>query len=360
VDDVATNDLLAERPPVRDYSLTGPRTTWAAEHGLVNAAWYRPDIPRKTLKGLMERTDGPATRDTALWLGLMGATGIGAILSWRSWKSLPFLAAYGVLYGSGSDSRWHEMGHGTAFRDQRVNGAVYQLASFMLFRNPTVWRWSHARHHTDTIIVGSDPEIIAQRPVRFRDLVYNVFPVKAHAQSLRNMVRYARGRVNADERSFVPEGEIPKVVREARIQLSVLAGACAVAAGTRSVLPLLLVGFPAVYGGIFFQFFGLTQHAGLAEDVLDHRLNTRTVRMNPVFRFLYSNMNYHTEHHMFPNVPYHALPQLHELVKDDLPKVYANTWEAYREIIPALWRQRTDPDHYVRLELPVRAPAALG
>ena len=27
--------------------------------------------------------------------------------------------------------------------------------------------------------------------------------------------------------------------------------------------------------------YGLTQHAGLAEDVLDHRLNCRTVYMNP-------------------------------------------------------------------------------
>ena len=63
--------------------------------------------------------------------------------------------------------------------------------------------------------------------------------------------------------------------------------------------------------------FGLTQHAGLAEDVLDHRLNSRTVYMNPVFRFLYWNMNYHVEHHMFPMVPYHALPALHAEMKAD-------------------------------------------
>ena len=31
--------------------------------------------------------------------------------------------------------------------------------------------------------------------------------------------------------------------------------------------------------------------------------------MNPVSRFIYWNMNYHVEHHMFPMVPYHALPQ---------------------------------------------------
>ena len=56
-----------------------------------------------------------------------------------------------------------------------------------------------------------------------------------------------------------------------------------------------------------------TQHAGLAEDVLDHRLNCRTVYMNPISRFIYWNMNYHVEHHMFPMVPYHALPRLHRV-----------------------------------------------
>ena len=51
---------------------------------------------------------------------------------------------------------------------------------------------------------------------------------------------------------------------------------------------------------------GLLQHGGLADNVTDHRLNSRTVYMNPVSRFIYWNMNYHVEHHMFPMVPYHA------------------------------------------------------
>jgi fatty acid desaturase len=66
--------------------------------------------------------------------------------------------------------------------------------------------------------------------------------------------------------------------------------------------------------------YGTTQHAGLEENVLDHRLNSRTVYMNRLHRYLYWNMNYHIEHHMFPLVPYHALPKLHELIKDDLPE----------------------------------------
>jgi fatty acid desaturase len=101
--------------------------------------------------------------------------------------------------------------------------------------------------------------------------------------------------------------------------------------------------------------FGLTQHAGLAEDVLDHRLNCRTVYMNPVFRYLYWNMNYHVEHHMFPLVPYHALPALHEALKTDMPPAYRGLWEAYREIVPALLRQAKDPTHYVKRPLPANA-----
>ena len=82
--------------------------------------------------------------------------------------------------------------------------------------------------------------------------------------------------------------------------------------------------------------FSLTQHAGLAEDVLDHRLNCRTVYMNPIFRFIYWDMNYHIEHHMFPMVPYHALGKLHGELKADMPKPYNGLWECYREIIPTL------------------------
>ena len=70
---------------------------------------------------------------------------------------------------------------------------------------------------------------------------------------------------------------------------------------------------------------GLTQHVGLAEDVLDHRLNSRTVYMNPMIRFIYWNMNYHVEHHMFPMVPYHALPRLHEVIKHDCPTPYPSS-----------------------------------
>src|SRR3954453_3201917 len=94
--------------------------------------------------------------------------------------------------------------------------------------------------------------------------------------------------------------------------------------------------------------YGLTQHSGMGEDVLDHRLNTRTVRMNVVNRFLYSNMNYHVEHPMFPMVPYHRRPELHEEITGDLAPGYPSIWAAYRELVPPVLRQLKDQSYYVR------------
>jgi fatty acid desaturase len=106
------------------------------------------------------------------------------------------------------------------------------------------------------------------------------------------------------------------------LALNLAVVAAAIALG--SWLPILLVILPQVFGTWLMMVHNTTQHAGLAEDVLDHRLNCRTVYMNPISRFIYWNMNYHVEHHMFPLVPYHALPRLHQLVKADCPPPYGS------------------------------------
>ena len=104
----------------RDYSLVGADSRRAIAIGLASAEWYHSDVTRAVMKGLMKRTDGPAIRDTILWFVLLiGAAG-GSIQFWGTWTSVPFLFVYGVIYGSSSDSRWHECGHGTALDRKSV------------------------------------------------------------------------------------------------------------------------------------------------------------------------------------------------------------------------------------------------
>jgi fatty acid desaturase len=236
-----------------------------------------------------------------------------------------------------------------------MNDAVYQIACFMVMREPEIWRWSHTRHHTDTIIVGRDPEIITPRPPEIGTLLLNIFGLKNAVTFLQKLVLHASGRLNDEEVTFVPESERSKVYTTARVYLAIFAAVAIACFAMGSILPAMLIGLPSLYGSWLQLFFGCTQHLGLAEDVLDHRLNSRTVYMNPIFRFLYWNMNYHVEHHLFPTIPYHALPKLHEKIKADCPTPYPNTIAAYREILPALARQLKDPSYTVKRELPARS-----
>ena len=339
-------------PTQRDYGLIGRDAALAQANGIAAAEWYSCPIPRKQLKELMRRSDGPALRDSAIWIASLALSATGGICFWGSWWAAPFFLAYGVLYGSSSDSRWHEAGHGTAFKTYWMNEALYCVASFMILREPTVWRWSHTRHHTDTIIVGRDPEIAVPRPPDVRAMFLNIFALKSSADALNGLFLHVGGHLTAEECTFIPEMERWKVYRTARVYLTIFAAVAAACFWWGSILPAMLIGLPTLYGGFMTIFFGLTQHAGLAEDVLDHRLNTRTVYMNPLFRFLYWNMNYHMEHHMFPMVPYHALPRLHEVIKHDCPAPYPSTIAAYGEIIPTILRQMKDPTYHVVRRLP--------
>ncbi|WP_420637654.1 fatty acid desaturase [Candidatus Poriferisocius sp.] len=337
----------------RDYRVGGPEAPRAAAAGLVEAEWFRPPIDPERLRQLQVRGNARAAVDTAAWLGLLAGFGYLAFISLGTWWAIPAFAAYGALYGGAGDSRWHECGHGTAFKAKWLNDVVYYLASFMLLRQPTLWRWSHVRHHTDTIVVGRDAEIIFPRPSSPLSVAQVFLPVLNVPRMVVRTAKHALGRIDDEARSFVPADELGKLRWESWAYIAVLSGATAWSVAAWTIVPLLYVGLPTIYGAWLMAFFAMTQHAGLQEDVLDHRLNTRTVYMNPVLRFLYSNMNYHVEHHIFPTVPYYALPALHQEVRHHLAPAAPNTWSAYRDIATTMRRQWRDPSYDTpRDELP--------
>ena len=113
----------------RDYSLLGPDARRAVETGLAAAEWYHTEVPRKDMKALMQRSDQPAIRDTVILFGSMAVFAVVGIFLWPSLWSVPFWLAYGVLYGSAMDSRWHECSHGTAFKTPWMNDWLYNIAS---------------------------------------------------------------------------------------------------------------------------------------------------------------------------------------------------------------------------------------
>lgn len=337
-----------------EYVVNEANVRRAKSLGLVDADWYLSPVPRARMQHFVSRRDLPAIRDTFLWLGLLGASGSIGFLLWGSvWAVIPF-AVYGVLFTSSSDSRWHETLHGTAFATDWMNNALYEVAAFMVCRESTPWRWSHMRHHSDTYIKGVDPEITLRRPPTSWDLFAIFSNIKHVPREYRNIMLHAFGGLAPGEEHYVPKSQHRRMFMIARVYVAIYATVLCIAIYAASILPLMYVILPSFYGQWLLPVLGLPQHVAMAENTLDHRLNSRTVYMNPVFRFIYWNMNYHIEHHMYPMVPYHRLPDLHDAIKDDLPPTYNGIVDVYREILPAVRRQMKDADYFVdrRPELP--------
>ena len=338
---------------MRDYTVGGTSAVFAAERGLVDADWFKPNVDRALMRQFMQRNNVWAILHIASWFAALVVTGWLGHRTWGGWWAVPAFLAYGVLYGSMSDSRWHECGHRTAFRTKWMNDVVYYIASFMVFREPESWRWSHARHHSDTIIVGRDNEISFKRQVPVFLYVLEMVGITGVPAEFKKLVRNSVGIFPADQRDYQPAETLNTSKWASRAYLLVIATVIGLAFWTRSFEPLMYAVLPSFYGRFYMVVLGITQHAGLAEDVTDHRLNTRTIYMNPLNRWIYLNMNYHVEHHMYPSVPFHQLKRLHEAVKPQLPAPYPSLWSALKEVLPALRKQATDETYCVRRDLPI-------
>jgi fatty acid desaturase len=193
------------------------------------------------------------------------------------------------------------------------------------------------------------------RPPAFVRLIGAFFGIPDVAAFLPRMIYNAVIGVHPEEKTYVPQSEWAKVIRVARISTAIYAATIALAIWMGSILPLMVIGLPRLYGAWHHVMTGLLQHGGLADNVIDHRLNSRTVYMNPISRFIYWNMNYHVEHHMFPMVPFHALPRLHQAIKHDLPAPNTSIAQAFAEMWPALLRQLKYEDYFIKRALPATA-----
>ena len=326
--------------------------------GSQHKKWTRIKVDPQLLKPLMVREDARPLRDMAAWLGLMGLCACVTILWYESWWFILPYYLYTVLYSTGSQSREHETGHGTAFKTKILNQFFFELTSFMVLRESFLRTKSHDIHHQHTILTAQDPEIVTPSPPNYRALILNLFMIERSFKGLRDLCVHSLNRLTEKDRAngfqSLPAGALIK----ARLWIAILLLVGAAAFYFSSWIPLLLIGpLPTMLGGTLRHLFALSQHVGLAQNVYDHRMNTRTIYLGPITGFLYLNMQYHLEHHLYPNVPYYHLPALHQVIKDKCPPAYHGLWPVFAEMLPVLWRQRSEPGYHIQRPLPAENPS---
>ena len=55
---------------------------------------------------------------------------------------------------------------------------------------------------------------------------------------------------------------------------------------------------------------------------------------------------------MLPKVPSYNLSKLHDIIKDQMPETKKGLWGAYKEILPAIFKQAKNPNYQIKLVVP--------
>ncbi len=322
--------------------------------------WYRSPLSRELMKSLNTRSNA---------LGLLQAGGYLAILlvtasltwysayHWPLWATLPLIFVHGTCYAFQINAV-HELGHKSVFRNRGLNSLFEHLFAFMGWINHRMFWTSHLRHHRYTLHPPDDLEVVLPIKLTRADFLRNaiVNPL-GFWWTLKQTWRIAAGRFSGQwELKLYAPGEQQKRREAVAWARTILVGHLLIAAAAvwfHWWMLLVLVTFAPYYGGWLQFLCNNTQHVGLRDNVPDYRLCCRTIRLNPLLRFLYWHMNYHTEHHMYPGVPCYRLGTLHREISADLPptKGLIGTW---REIADIQVKQRVDPDYRYEAPLPAQ------
>ncbi len=201
----------------------------------------------------------------------------------------------------------HECIHDTPFRTQRLNQIVGAICGFILLLPAEWFRYFHRDHHRYTQQQDKDPELQFDKPVTRRQWFLHITGLPVFLSLMKVIYRCSTGTIDDH---FIPASARPVVIRQARIMSCGYLLLFIVFFAMQNTALLWIWTVPLLIGQPFLRLYLLAEHS-LCEHTEDMLRNTRTVLTNPLVRWFTWNMPYHTEHHVFPAVPFHQLPALH-------------------------------------------------
>jgi fatty acid desaturase len=350
----------------------------------VKINWYRTKVDKATMSALMRKSDARAFAQVIPQLLLFVVTATLAYLAFQNvhagkwWWSLPVLLLALFVHGTFSNFfggiAGHEMCHKTPFKTQYWNDFFLTVYAFLAWFDPIGYRVSHVKHHQVTVHTEHDGEVVLPLGLDWHGVKFILTQLTVDPNIVWKLpYTWACMAFGDSTKSLFFSREwitriLPKTKTDLRRQHRrwaqiVLCGHLALAAifiATGHWFLIVIVTYGCQYCSWLQMLCAIPQHIGLQPNTPDYRLCCRTYTCGWFPSFLYWNMQYHVEHHMYPAVPFYNLPKLRAALAYDLPPAPHGLVATWREVLPIMRRQREDPGYVYVPELPSRAPAAVA
>jgi len=265
------------------------------------------------LKSLTRRSDIRGLAQLASHLGAITITGVGLTYTWGTLWAVPVFVLHGMLLNYLYAAQ-HECSHWTAFKSRDLNNAVGRVFGFLLFYPRDHDRWYHFTHHRHTQDLELDPEIDRRRIVTLASFLISLSGITYWKAMFTNMANHAQGKL---WQAYLTPDQRRAVVAEARWHLAGYVAIAVVSVALGSWIAVIYWVGPLLLTKWTHQTQNLIEHTGLTH-APDTLANTRTITTIAPLRWLTWNMVYHSAHHTFPGVPFHALPALHRAIVDKI------------------------------------------
>jgi fatty acid desaturase len=259
---------------------------------------------------LTQREDAPALLHLAIYWGLMLGFGLYITAGLPLWWVLIIPQAVLVTFHF---TILHECVHSTPFKTEYLNKIAGRIASFLMVMRMDWFRYFHLAHHRFTNDPKHDPELKTPKPETLPEYLWHISGLSIWRGNIGKLIKNA---TQANNDPYVPAKGKGKIRLEARIMLALYAITFLfIIAGYTWIFWCWVL--PAILGQPFLRLYLLAEH-GRCPPVANMFENTRTTFTTKIVRFVAWNMPYHAEHHAYPSVPFHKLPELHKLTREHL------------------------------------------
>ncbi len=224
----------------------------------------------------------------------------------------------------------HETVHKSPFASPTINRIAGLISSYLILLPAEWFRYFHFEHHRHTHIPGKDPELDEPKPTTLVEYIIHVSGLPTWYSHIKTI--FMNAFTEFDYR-FVPKSSHDRIRTEARMMLATYALLLILSLITQSAVLLYVWIIPVILGQPFLRLYLMAEH-DRCPFVADMFANTRTTFTNKFVKQLAWNMPYHVEHHTYPSVPFHKLPELHKLIRNHLletEKGYARFSQKYIE-----------------------------
>ena len=262
-------------------------------------------------------------------LSIMATSGYFWITASNWFFKIPALVIYGFSLAA-MFAVVHECCHRTAFADNLLNDLTAWWAGVLSGYNSTFYRRYHKWHHRYTQIPGKDPELEDPKPGNLQEYILEIVGYNWWLGKIQTHFKVAMGKLK--NMPYIAESARDEVIRSNRLQLAVYGIAIAISLVFQQPWFITFWLLPLAVGQPILRFILLAEHTGCQQDN-NPLSNTRTTLTWFPIRLMMWNMPFHAEHHLYPSIPFHALPQAHQELKEHFTAIDRGYWKVNQNII---------------------------